>query len=78
MEKQTQPEALRLADELDVGDFDVLTNYAAATELRHLHEANQAMLEALKWIDQYYRIERNKNHMVAEQARSAIAKGEQQ
>ena len=45
-----QPEALRLADELDVGDFDVLTNYAAAAELRRLHEANQAMLEALKCV----------------------------
>lgn len=35
MEKQ--PEALRLADELDQGDFDVLTNYDAAAELRRLH-----------------------------------------
>jgi hypothetical protein len=34
-----QPEALRLADELDIGDFDVLTNYAAAAELRRLSEA---------------------------------------
>lgn len=43
-----QPEALHLADELDVGDFDVLTNYEAAAELRRLHEVNQELLEALK------------------------------
>ena len=29
-----QPEALRLADELYVGDFDYLTNHEAAEELR--------------------------------------------
>jgi hypothetical protein len=52
-----QPEALRLADELE---SDPQTNrfgfvIVAARELRHLHKANQAMLEALKWIaDQTY------------------------
>lgn len=50
-----EPEAMQLADELDIGDFDVLTNYAAAAELRRLHEVNQVMLNALKWIaDQTY------------------------
>ena len=34
----THPEALRLADELDVGDFDVVTNYEAASELRRMHD----------------------------------------
>ncbi len=47
-------------------------------EIKRLHEANQEMLDALRWIDQYYRIERKENHMVAEHARAAIAKGEQQ
>ena len=47
----TQPEAMRLADELDVGDFDALTNYAAAAELRRLHEVNQELLAALKLAD---------------------------
>ena len=41
-----QPRALDLADELDVGDFDVLTNYEAADELRRLHEVNTALLKA--------------------------------
>jgi hypothetical protein len=36
-------EALRLADELDCGDFDVLTNYAAAAELRRLHAENKRL-----------------------------------
>lgn len=46
-----QPEALHLADELDVGDFDVLTNYEAAAELRRLHEEN----ERLKIVPMKYR-----------------------
>ena len=43
-----QPKALRLADELDVGDFDALTNYAAADELRRLH---QHELAHIKWLE---------------------------
>ena len=42
----THPEALRLADELDVGDFDVVTNYEAASELRRLHEENERLKAA--------------------------------
>lgn len=49
-----QPEALHLADELDVGDFDVLTNYDAAAELRRLHEVNQELLEALQRIKHHF------------------------
>lgn len=47
-----QPEALRLADALDIqvlaggGDLQELED--AATELRQLHEVNQELLEALK------------------------------
>lgn len=47
-----QPEALRLADwldKLDVRTPDKIQNcVSAAAELRRLHEANQAMMEALK------------------------------
>ena len=41
-----QPEALRLADELEIfaGAFD------AAAELRRLHEANQELMHWLKYI----------------------------
>ncbi len=44
IEMNTQSEALRLANELEIfsGAFD------AAAELRRLYEANQVMLEALK------------------------------
>lgn len=46
-----QPEALRLADAIDPftrKSFDNLTCTVAATELRRLHKANQAMLFALE------------------------------
>ncbi len=69
-----QPKALRLADYLDALFDDDGEPKQAAAELRRLHEANQEMMEALLWIDQYYRIERKENHMVAEHARAAIAK----
>lgn len=72
-----QPEALRLADELDVGDFDALTNYAAAAELRRLHEVNQELLEALKLADALL-WGANMNAVVVERKiKAAIAKGEQ-
>lgn len=46
----TQPEALRLADELECGQWYAQTNQwkeDAATELRRLHELNQELVEAL-------------------------------
>jgi hypothetical protein len=82
-----QPEARRLAEELHY-DFNI--SYAssamwrAADELRRLHEANQAMLEALK------RAEQSLGAFVSDHGWSqqdmdnldtvtaAIAKGEQQ
>jgi hypothetical protein len=70
----TQPEALRLADELDQGDFDFEIQYQAAAELRRLHSVNAELLEALEWIVQYYRIEKLPNHMVSDYAKTAIAK----
>ena len=76
-----QPEALRLADELD---GTVKTGYwEAAAELRRLHEANQAMLEALKlgvgetldYISRNHLTGAENNQWIV-QARDAIAKGE--
>ena len=43
----TQPEALRLADELRDTPFES-TRYEAAAELRRLHKANSELSEALK------------------------------
>jgi hypothetical protein len=72
-----QPEALRLAKELvsvhkGHADEGPSTFSEAAAELRRLHEANQAMLEALGLIlasDDWLEIERI--------ARAAIAKEDQ-
>lgn len=46
-----QPKALRLADELYVGDFDYLTNHGAAEELRRLHALCEEMAGALESVD---------------------------
>jgi hypothetical protein len=43
-----QPEALRLADELDCASREDAPVHTAADELRRLHEVNQELLEALK------------------------------
>lgn len=43
-----QPEALRLADALEIAEISYTSMVNAAYELRRLHEANQAMLDALK------------------------------
>ena len=74
--------ALRLADELDVGDFDVLTNYAAAAELRRLHEENQKLTHRIDWWQEQHdvTVEAHKRPVVqslqshARRARAAIAK----
>jgi len=68
----TQPEALRLADELEMWT----KGEPAAAELRRLHEVNQELLDALEKLarlgngDHYGNSEGN---MIA---RAAIAKGE--
>ena len=49
MNEDEKPAALRFADELEELNYsDYVNKYEAAYELRRLHEANQAMLEALK------------------------------
>jgi hypothetical protein len=76
----TQPEALRLADELETvaGTGDHKASYKAATELRRLHEANQAMLEALKLCAVLVQGGNKQGDTAIEAAIAAIAKGEQQ
>ena len=46
---QKQPEALRLATQLQNGASGSKTQAEAAAELRRLHEVNGELLEALKW-----------------------------
>ena len=46
----TQPEALRLADECDEHMVDFAD---VAAELRRLHESNQELLVALKYLTEY-------------------------
>ena len=77
-----QPEALRLADILQHKLPSIECLEAAADELRRLHEANQAMLEALKQIYSIVVIHSaatNNDFAWAElnAVRDAIAKGEQ-
>ena len=43
-----QPEALRLADELDNGFCDTWLLKGGAIELRRLHEVNQELLKTMK------------------------------
>lgn len=53
----TKPEALRLADALDLyatGDEHQLDTEQAANELRRLHEVNQELLGQLKMILDYH------------------------
>ena len=68
-----QPEALRLADELDRVYGYPDTN-AAATELRLLYEVNQELLEALQKIAGNTYDEWTNGAEAARIARAAIAK----
>jgi hypothetical protein len=49
----TQPEALRLADQLEGEWTQVVHMMQAAAELRRLHELNQKLLETLEWIAEH-------------------------
>ena len=71
----TQPEALRLADELDAAPYSSQCTNAAAAELRRLHEVNQELLAALKALVEADAPDYIKSS-IWEQARAAIAKGE--
>jgi biotin synthase-like enzyme len=69
-----QPEALRLADALEIAEISYTSMVNAAYEMRRLHEANQAMLEALRPFANYACDEPCSCHNCA--ARTAIAKAE--
>jgi hypothetical protein len=71
----TQPEALRLANRLDLyaaGDKHQRDIEEAAAELRRLHELNQELLAALNWISTVNAMDYEYQAI----ARAAIAKGE--
>ena len=70
----TQPEALRLADALDVGEISYTGMCKAATELRRLHESNQELLALLKECIHF--VEYDPGNVIGKKARAAIAKGE--
>lgn len=65
----TQPEALRLADELD-STCPYFNAKQAAAELRRLHEVNQMLVEALDWIGRVYAMD----YEYQEKANAALAK----
>jgi hypothetical protein len=70
----TQPKALRLADELSKPWYRWQAQEDAAAELRRLHEVNQELLAALNEILDG---ENKSFRELCQQARAAIAKGEQ-
>jgi hypothetical protein len=69
----TQPEALRLADELD-STCPYFNAKQAAAELRRLHEVNQMLVEALDWIGAVYA----RDYEYQEKANAALAKAKEQ
>jgi hypothetical protein len=75
----TQPEALRLADGLEMWTLgepaaaELRQLHAAAAELRRLHEVNQELIAALK---EMLDGENKSFRELCEQARAAIAKAE--
>jgi hypothetical protein len=66
--KANRPEALRLADALDVGEISYTGMCKAAAELRRLHALNGELLEALKHHQEQTR--------PIERTRAAIARAE--
>jgi hypothetical protein len=68
----TQPEALRLAEYLDLPHIG---QHKSAAELRRLHAVNQELLAALKALVEADAPDYIKSS-IWEQARAAIAKGE--
>ena len=75
----TQPNALKLADELDLyatGDAHQRNIEQAAAELRRLHEVNAELLEALEKLARLGNGERYGNSEGNVIARAAIAKAE--
>jgi hypothetical protein len=67
-----QPEALQFADELEKYEIFLPDLDAVAAELRRLHEVNQELLEALKFVMSAHGEQLD---LAFEQANAAIAKG---
>jgi len=78
----TQPEALRLADRLDVAEISYTGMCKAAAELRRLHAVNAELLEALDTLTAVVGLTPVAGNKVALQeafdlARAAIKKAEE-
>jgi hypothetical protein len=71
-----QPEALRLADALEIAEISYTSMVNAAYEMRRLHEANKAMLEALKSMSNHYSGSLDYQPPYVALGRAAIAKAE--
>ena len=72
----TQPEALRLADELDAAPYSSPCTNNAAAELRRLHESNQELLAALKALNDYYGMSAREQLETERAVKAAINKAE--
>ena len=68
----TQPEVLRLADEMESNGECM----SAAAELRRLHEVNQELLAALKALCRYDCMDAREQFETTRAVSAAIAKGE--
>jgi hypothetical protein len=79
-----QPEALRLADLLDVGEISHIGMYKAAAELCRLHAVNQELGAALRRLISYCNTLENRlmeadgEHPALQEAKEAYAKLEGQ
>ena len=77
-----QPEALRLAEELDIHAHYAMNGeafnaaVAAADELRRLHEVNQALLAALKGLNSHGGMSAREQLEIERFVKVAIAKAE--
>ena len=72
----TQPEALRLADELDAAPYSSPCTNNAAAELRRLHESNTELLAALKALNDYYGMSAREQLETERAVKAAINKAE--
>ena len=72
----TQPEALRLATQLQNGASGSKVQAEAATELRRLHEVNMELINQLDTIALFAAGQGNACELINKRARAAIAKAE--
>lgn len=72
-----QPEALRLADVLDVGKISYTGMCQAADELRRLHSVNAELLDALRSISLSVQNYRSTRKSIRLHAQAAIARADE-